>query len=169
MTPRQTPPLCVSHTSGLVNEQQSRILCCAATSSDHSVNTNSARSGIQPTCCFKTKEKCIMADCGCTQGSPSPSTDSWRPQSLGCGWLGSGGSWRGRTPPGQTCGCWTCGPPLCAACLPCHLHPRVSPCHVGATAYRTKETHWWSTLSLLWICLYDLDQCICVFNLHKYI
>lgn len=66
MTPRQTPPLCVSHTSGLVNEQQSGTLCCAATSSDHSVNTNSARSGTQPTCCFKTKEKCIMADCGCT-------------------------------------------------------------------------------------------------------
>lgn len=139
-TQRQTPLLCVSDTSGLVMNYSPGLCAATATSSDHSVNTNSTCNRTRTTCCFKTKEKCIVADCGCTQGSLSPSTGSWRPQSRGCGLLGSGGSWRGRMPPGQTCGCWTCGPPLCAACLLCRLHPRVSLCRVGATAYSTRET-----------------------------
>lgn len=71
--------------------------------------------------------------------STALSTGSWRSQSSGCGWLGSGGSWRGRTRPVQTCGCWTSGPPWCAACPLCHPHPDESICHEGATACDTGD------------------------------
>lgn len=135
----QTPLLCTSDTSGLVTDFSPGLCAATATSPDHSVNTDLTGSKTRPTCRFKTREKCIVAGCGCTQGSVSPSTSSWRSQSLDCGWLGSGGSSLGHMPPGQTCGCWTCDPPLCAACPPCHPHPRVSPCHVGATAYNNKD------------------------------
>lgn len=72
-------------------------------------------------------------------GVQSPSTGNWRPQSRGCGSPGSGGSWRGRTPPVRTCGCWTCGPPWCVTCQLCHWHPKVSLCLVEATAYRKQR------------------------------
>lgn len=131
-------------------------LCAAATSSsDHSVNINSVGCRARPSCSVKTREKCIVAECGSTLGSQLPSTGSWRPQSPGCGWLGSGGSWRGHTPPGQTCGCWTCGPPLCAACQLCHLHPGVSTCHVEATAYKRHENfNYWTVLWVAFSCNY---------------
>ena len=39
-----------------------------ATSSEHSVNINSTRSGTRPSRCFKTNDGCIVADGGGAQG-----------------------------------------------------------------------------------------------------
>lgn len=64
----------------------------------------------------------------------APPTGSWRRRIPGCGWRGSGGSWPGRRPPAPTCGCWTCGPPWCAACRPCRPRPAASLSPGAATA-----------------------------------
>lgn len=113
-------------------------LCCVSDTSGLVMNYNpgfGSSGSPQP----PTALHAYVGECGSTGASQPPSTWSLRPRSSGSGWLCFGGSWRGRMPPVQTCGCWTCGPPLYEACQRCRLHPKASPCHVEATAYSTED------------------------------